>query len=513
MKNIIFKILILSSVLFAFNCEKYLTEEPQTDFYNDQIFSSEDAVESAVTGMYIQFSSFDYHGSGVPNLLLPMSGKFWSSQNANVDATSLNCTPSNINLNKLWAGMYRTINTCNVVIANLENSTVDLTNKDSSLGQAYLLRAITYFDMVRLWGGVPLKTEPSTSNTLFIPRNTREEVYNLVIADLELAKQYLPNIGEYNGSRPAKPVANAYLAKVYMTLATLDGTNDMAMWQNAYNEAIQVYGQYALVPTYQELFDVNNENSSESMFEIQYTINGGTRSSDLIRMFNPNGIYANLNTFGRIRPNKEVFDQHVNQYTEQDPRVDVTFYYGSYTKANGSNQNLYPTITNNNNGFACIKKYTDPYYNGTTTERNFFKLRYADVLLMLAEITNELNGPTSEAYGYVNEVLARARTKPDGSQAAQPADWSGLSQEAFRARIMRERQFELLAEGHSWFDTRRRGYEYFLQEVIETHNNQPNLGNKDYIYPVSVKNMLMPIPSDEINNNYVISEADQNPGY
>lgn len=510
MKNNIFKLLLVSCLIFTNSCEDYLTEEPVTDFFTEQIFTSESAVEAAVAGMYIQFSSFDYHGSGVLNLILPMSGKFWSSQGANVDATSLNCTPSNINLNKLWTGMYSTINTCNVVIDNLKSSTAVLSNRDVSIGQAYLLRAITYFDLVRLWGGVPIKTSSAAVDDLNTPRSAKEDIYELIISDFELAKQLLFEPGEYNAARPSKYVANAFLAKVYMQLAGEDGGNP-SLWQSAYNEAIQIYGQYALVPTYTELFDIDNENSTESMFEIQYTTEGGTRSSDAIRMFNPNGIYANLNTFGRIRPNKEVFDQHINQYSEVDPRLDATFYFGSYIKANGASQNLYPTITDNNNGFACIEKYTDPSYNGTTSARNFFRLRYADVLLMLAEIENELNGP-GNAYQYVNEVLARARNTSDGI-VAEPADWIGMSPDEFRSRIMRERQFELLGEGHEWYDTRRRGYEYFLEEVIETHNTQSNLGNKDYIYPVSVKNMLMPIPSLEINSNQAISQADQNPGY
>lgn len=515
MKINIYKTLFAALIILNLGCEDYLNEEPITDYYTDQVFETESAVESAVVGMYIQFASFDYHGSGWLNLMMPMSGKFWSSQNANVDATSLNCTPSNINLNQLWSGMYSTINTCNVVIQNLNNSTAELNNRDVALGQAYLLRAITYFDLVRLWGGVPIKTAPSTSDSLNTPRSSKEAVYELIIADFQLAKNLLPEVGEYDITRPAKYVANAYLAKVYMQLAGEDNGN-VALWQNAYDEAIQAFGNYALMPTYADLFDISNENSSESMFEIQYTTVGGRRSSDAIRMFNPNGVFQNLNTFGRIRPNKEVFDQHVNQYTEEDPRVDVTFYFGSYERYNNQgnlvNQNLYPTITNNNNGFACIKKYTDPSYNGTTTNRNYFKLRYADVLLMLAEIENELNGP-GNAYQYVNQVLARARTRPDGTQAAQPADWSGMNQEQFRERVLRERQYELLAEGHSWFDTRRKGYEYFLDEVITNHNNQPNLGNRDYIYPISVKNMLLPIPSDEINSNEAISEANQNPGY
>ena len=88
-----------------------------------------------------------------------------------------------------------------------------------------------------------------------------------------------------------------------------------------------------------------------------------------------------------------------------------------------------------------------------------------------------------------------------------------MTQEDFRTRIMRERQYELLGENHEWFDTRRRGYQYFLEEVIETHNNFPNLGNRDFRYPVSVKNMLLPIPSTELSTNTEISQADQNPGY
>jgi hypothetical protein len=514
MKNKIFKLSTIVVLVFAFGCEDYLTEEPITDFFTEEIFTTEDAVESAVTGMYINFASFEYHGSGYLNLVYPMSGKFWSSQAANIDATGLNCTPSNINLNQLWSGMYSAINACNVVIANLDASDAELNNKDFAYGQAYLLRAITYFDMVRFWGGVPIKTTPASVDDLNTSRSSKDEVYDLIISDLQQAKNLLPNVGEYNLSRPSNLVANTYLAKVYMQLAGEDGGNP-SLWQSAYNELIQVYGQYALVPTYADLFDLGNENNSESMFEIQYTLQGGRRTSDAIRLFNPNGIFQNLNTFGRIRPNKEVFDQHVNQYTEEDPRVDATFYYGSYQRFNNQgnlvNQNLYPTITNNNNGYTCVKKYTDPSYNGTTTERNFYKLRYADVLLMLAEIENELNGP-SNAYQYVNEVLARARNTANGV-VAQPADWSGLSQDEFRIRILRERQYEMLGEGHEWFDTRRRGYEYFLEEVIENHNNQPNFGNVDYIYPISVKNMLMPIPSDEINSNQSISEADQNPGY
>ncbi len=506
MKNYIKIIGLFTLTILFVSCSDFLEEDVETFFTEDQVFSTEDGLEAAVNGIYQSFSAGAYHGSSIHGLVAPVSGKFYSNQGASQDATSLNCLPNNTWITRLWPQMYATINVSNTLISNIQNS--ELANRDIALGQAYFIRAITYFDLVRYFGGVPLITEPVTIEELNFPRNTKEAVYTQIITDLELAKQLLPEPGEYFPDRPVKTAANAILAKVYLTQAS--ETNDMALWQLAYNEAIQVYGQYSLVPTYAELFDPSIENTSESIFEIQYAANGAVRNSDVIRMYTPKELY-NYTTFGRVRPNKEVYDQHVNQYPN-DPRIDVTFLADSYTKVSGANVNLYPTQINGNDGFTVLKKYLEPDFNGTATNRNFLKLRYADVLLMLAEITNELNGPTAEAYGYVNEVLARARNTVAGP-TTEPADFTGLSQDEFRTRIMRERQYEMLGENHEWFDTRRRGYEYFLEEVIEAHNNFPNLGNKDFTYPVSVKNMLLPIPSTEISNNSEISQADQNPGY
>jgi hypothetical protein len=317
----------------------------------------------------------------------------------------------------------------------------------------------------------------------------------------------LPNPGEFLSDRPVKTAANMFLAKVYMTIA--GETNNMSMWQVAYDEAIAVFGQYSLAPIFSDLYDPANENTPEAIFEIQYGANGSVRNSDIIRSYTLQDFY-DYPTFGRVRPNKEVYEQHVDQYPG-DPRIDATFLFDSYARVDGSTQNIYPIQVNGTNGYTGLKKYLEPDFNGSTTDRNMMKLRYADLLLMLAEIENELNGP-GNAYQYVNEVLARARNTANGP-VIEPADWSGMDQDMFRTRILRERQYELLGENHEWFDTRRRGYEYFLEEVIETHNNFPNLGNRDLIYPVSVKNMLLPIPSTELSNNTEISQADQNPGY
>ncbi|MDG5490082.1 RagB/SusD family nutrient uptake outer membrane protein [Psychroserpens sp. SPM9] len=506
MKKYIAIIGIVTFCLTYVGCDDYLEEDYETFFEEEQVFSTEQGVETAINGLYKSYSGPGYHGSSIHTFIAPVSGKFFSNQGASEDATSLNTLPNNTWLTRMWPQMYATINVANTIIFNMEDS--ELPNRDITLGQAYFIRAATYFDLVRYFGGVPIKTLPANIDSLNTGRSSKEDVYSLVISDFEKAKLMLPSPGEYLSDRPVKTAANMFLAKVYMTLA--GENNDMAMWQAAYDEAIQVYGQYSLVPVFESLYDPSNENTSEAVFEIQYGANGAERNSDIIRTYTLQDFF-DYPTFGRVRPNKEVYDQHANQYPG-DPRIEATFIYDSYTKVNGSTQNLYPIQINGNNGYTGLKKYLDPSFNGSTTSRNMLKMRYADLLLMLAEIENELNGP-SNAYQYVNEVLTRARTQADGTQAAEPADWSGMAQDEFRNRIMRERQYELLGENHEWFDTRRRGYEYFLEEVIETHNNFSNLGNRDYIYPVSVKNMLLPIPSTELSNNTEISQADQNPGY
>ncbi|MGL2987097.1 RagB/SusD family nutrient uptake outer membrane protein [Flavobacterium sp. RSSA_27] len=517
MKNIYaIKVFILLCLPFLItSCDDSL-DEKVTTFYNaEQVFSTEAGIETAVNGMYASMASPGYYGSGIHGLINPVSGRFYSNQTASNDATSLNCTPENTYLPRLWSDSYTAINVINNLIYNIENNNVDLKNEDVALGQAHFLRGVAYFDLVRYFGGIPLRITPTNNSNYNLAKSSRQEVYAQIIKDFEIAKAKLPE-NEYFKGRPRKWAAYGYLAKVYMTLAGADG-GDATNWQKAYDELLPVIGKYNLTPTYAELFKPGNENTVESIFEIQYTNLGSERNSDVIRLYTPsNSTYVapTVTTFGRIRPNKEVFDSHVTKYPG-DPRIEATFIYDSYPRYPSGTQKIYPAQKTGNFSYAYIKKWLEPTYNGTTTIRNSIVFRYADVLLMMAEIENELRGP-SAAYAFVNKVLERARdTNGDGiSDAVQPANWSGLDQATFRTRILKERQYELLSEGQDWFDTRRRGYQYFLSEIVYNHNNYaPNILNKEFIYPVSVKNMLLPIPSVELSGNHAMSFADQNPGY
>jgi starch-binding outer membrane protein, SusD/RagB family len=475
--------LVLGFVLVS--CDDFLDQQPITEYNNEQLFATEEGAETVLNGLYARMAGPGYYGSSWHGMVNPHSGRFFSNQAVTADATGLNCSTSNRWLEDLWPAMYSTIEQANIVIANMENSS--LSNKDVVLGQAYLIRGMVYFDLVRLFGGVPIKNAPTALENMNKPKSTKAEVYDLILSDLEQAKALLPeDFTNYRNDRPLKWAAYGYKAKVYMQLAGEDGGNS-ALWQNAYDEAIQVYNKYSLNSNYGSIFLSTGwlENTPEAIFELQYDHFGNIRNSDRIRMYTPSNSAYNIgfNTFGWVRPNKEIYDQHNTQYPG-DPRIAATFVWGSYPKAAGGNQNIYPTTRNGANGFAVIKKWFDPSYNGTTTAKNYTLFRYADLLLMLAEIENELNGPDN-AYQYVNQVLTRARN------SATPT------------------------EGQDWFDTRRRGFNYFLNNTIIPHNSHStiNVGNADYLYPTTDRAMLLPILNREIANNNNMSPSDQNPGY
>ncbi len=531
-----------------------LTDIPKNAYTANQIFSTPEGVETAVNGMYFDLQAFDYYGARFHLLVWPHSGKYHSNQTASQDATSLMLQNTNSNLDKLWAGMYKTINTVNVVIRHLKKSTVS--NRDFAIGQAYFLRGLTYFNLVRLFGEVPLRTVPTTVNDLNIPKSSKEQIISQVLKDFTKAKRLLPDRGEYLPGRPLKYAANAYLAITYMWIAgreqddaqylneeMLHTEQILNFWEAAKKEldTVILKGGYSLTPRFEMLFNEGSENTSESIFELQYGHTGAVKSSALIRdvsLKNSELIPLGTQAFGRVNPNKEMFSDHVIQYSGKkyknfefipagkssnklklndaiaDPRIKRTYLFNGYVQTtNQKNKNLFPVVSGKSRwAHVFLNKYPDHTYNSTTQSRNFILLRYADILLRRAEVENELTGPT-KAFSYVNKVLARARTVANG-YTKYPADWSIKEcpdKKTFRARIMKEREFELNGEGHEWFDMRRRGLRPFIEQV-KHHNRavkfyKSNGGGSagDFIYHHPETQMLMPIPLSETSANSLIN--------
>lgn len=506
----LYKLFLVITILVAVTSCKL--EEDSPYLQKEDILASPGGAREALNGVLASMASFNYYGADLHHLTDFTSGFFVSGKASDrQNIAQLSPQTDQNYVTNVWRQSYISIERANFIIDGMDENNPDDEMKNV-LGTAYFLRSVLYFNLVRLYGGVPLRTKPTGPDNINLPRAAVDDVYNQIISDANKAKELMLDQGSQPVGYPSKLAASMLLAKVYMQLAgNNDGTDPN--WQKAYDEAIQVYGQYTLVPNYYDLFmdPATANNSSESIFEIQYNVE---HSSRLFKLFTPSNAFAGK-AWQRIRPNPETIRDHMNKYAD-DPRIGMTF-ISQYHKYGGNfDIKVYPTNPNRggfNKGFPFLYKYfvKDPDQTMTDSNMNFVVFRYADLLLMLAEIENELNGPAN-AYQYVNEVLTRARNSASPA-ATEPADWSGLTKDEFREAIMKEYQFELLGEGHDWFNNHRRGYQWFKTHIIDNHNSFTPWKPYDLTYPDNDRVMLIPIPSKEISSNESLTNADQNPGY
>ncbi len=391
--------------------------------------------------------------------------------------------------NSLWTGLAQ----CNILIQALEGH--DLAKgsiKERSLGEAYFLRAHYYYILVRLYGGVPLRTAPyNPGESTAIARASKEEVYEQIISDTKKAVEMLPAKSELdndNVGRACKDAALTQLADVYLTLASDNKSN----YQNVVDLCDQVtaLGYDLTKCNYADNFDATINNGKESIFEVQFDGNTeydfwsaysqanwgstfmGPRNSDFVA----GGYGWNLPTA-----------EFVNQYENGDLRKDVTILYEGCPNFDGKTYKKSYSTTGYNVRKFLVPKSISPEYN--TNPANFVVYRYADVLLKKAEALNEL-GKTDEAAVPLNIVRTRAGLP----------NVSGLSQEEMREKIIHERRIELAFEGHRWFDMiRLDGGDYavnFLKSIGKTL--------------ITKNRLLFPIPQVEMDANPLMT---QNPGY
>lgn len=419
----------------------------------------------------------------------------------------------NVDNQNTWVGLYRIVSRANAAI---ENSIYDIDSDDSSqlrindvAGHAYFSRAYSYFSLTRLWGDIPVWTTLTTYDDIHRAKTPSKEVYNQIIEDAKQAKSLL------NGSAgvgfPKAHAAKMLLAKVYMLLATNPELQDASLsemdyWNLAYAEARDIYmsGDYSLETDYASLFDGTNENSDESIFELQNSQDA--TNSQMSRNYTP-WRYKAGQAFGWFSVSASVYDYHVAHYPS-DPRLDAT-YISDYTQrcggcdTEGNPHRTYPTNSSRSsfgNAHPYLFKHAekDRTHTNQFNSQNLIIYRYADLLLMLAEISNELEN--GEGLGYVTEVLKRSDQIPHAGYL--------VDKESFRDAIMDEYRFELLGEGLDSYNNRRRGYAYFLENTINRHNNNPNFkASVDVLLnDVESEVMLLETPLLEINNNELLND-------
>ena len=516
--NTIFKYCLAATLaLSAFSCKKSLDldiENPnridESNFWKTET--------DAIQGINAVYGNF-YRNGGPYSRWLPYymdvrsdDGYSTSPWNELRSISALNITQYSFEVNyDTWGHHWRGIYRANQVIQNVPAISMNDNLKARIIGEAKFLRAVTYYNLVTIWGKIPLILQPS--NPADKPfQATEAEVWTQIEKDLTEAAEALPlaYTGEEVG-RATKGAAYGYLGRAHM---------QQKEWQpaaTAFEWLISGAGmsQYDLVTNYSDNFRHTTENNKESVFEVQFKMrpeNGGddgpTSNVGTSRapFFAPPG-----HGFNDANMHRWVVHEFLKENATggtRDPRLAITALYDSsdvrgpdFTLVYGSTFTS-KNYDNNIKNRVWYRKYLDDYFRINEFEVfnspiNFRALRFADVLLMYAEALNNLNR-TVEAYAHVDRVRLRAGLPR--LSVTRP----GMTGPQFQAQLEHERITELTGESVRWNDLARWGYfdDAAKLAVLKARDNEFN----NFIIG---RNKFMPIPQAEldINPNLIQNEG------
>ena len=483
-------LIILAAIITLSSCKKFLEEEPKNVVAVTNYYQNENDAIAAVNAIYSYLNSTSTGSTaGVYHSTFWVIAGCASDEmiNKNVfqpdidQISKFSTTPNASSLEETWMMHYKAITLANIAIARIPAIEMDPTLRTRLINEAHFLRGLLYFDMVRLFGSIPLVLEEQ--EPLTPPAASVEDIYTQIIADLtaaeDLPDSYTPGDGR---GRATKGAAKSILAKVYLTQQN---------WQACADKCKEVINsnQYALWDDFADVFKLSSRGGKEAIFSVGFGDAGGAISFWEVGQFNVRLLPPALsvdgveNAQGWQVPTQNLY----NDYDAQDRRRDVTYITQVYNP-DGTITTIDP----------YIRKYWDstaePKGNGSAND--YPVIRYADVLLMYAEAENEL-GNTPEALTYINMIRKRARWDGNIERSTTP-DYVGLSQTDFRAAVLNERRLEFVAEGQRWFDLVR-------TKTLETLVPIAKPG----ITP-QAKHNLFPIPQRELDLN---PNLKQNTGY
>lgn len=503
-KKSLFLILTLGLLVGCIE-DEFLDIANENELNADNFYTRVENFDMALNAVYSAVKSLDLYGQNfyVETLLaLPHESDYWNAQSRN------EVTPTDGNVYIAWRGWYRVVARANDVIENAPRyveqhspTAAQREELDKIVAQAHFLRGFAYFHLVRLWGestyakdntrlAVPLILKvASTRADMMQPRATVAAVYAQIIRDLEAAETKLPATWDANNiARANKFAAKGFLGKVYLYM------EDYSKARTYFEELINT-SRYSLVPhsRYLDLFQGKNEFSSESIFELNYTID---MQQNIWENGLGSGIALSLAPPGRGWSNVTPHGVNIFRFGD-DPRLQIATYDPSDLVATVDGTMEPAGKSEFNFTGHSFRKYVPQDYTVYSTNRNsgtnIIIMRLADVYLMYAEVLNKLGNDT-DALEYVNKVRRRAYGfSPNNPQ--QEVDLSGLTGNQLRDAIREERFKELFAEGHRWYDIVRWGI--VEEEVLKYNDMRVTQGpilfhEKDYYYP---------IPQQEVDNN------------
>lgn len=411
--------------------------------------------------------------------------------------------------NAMWRGWYRTIHRANVVIsAATDVEGISPALRDRLVGEARFLRAWAYYELGTFFGGVPIYTEFVQSVNGAVGRSTQSEVYALAKGDVSFSEGVLPDSYDAaNQGRATKAAAQMLHARILLQEGDYAGAKVQL-------EKIVNSGNYRLVDNYLDITNEEGEFNAESIFEVVYSPSGGAYNwggdSDGNRVAEETVRTQEYSAIGwrNVIPSNKILNTY--EFVEKgdaktDPRYDMSYWLEGDLFNNGNSVMTASRVQGNSsivNGveqkvswqkYSILYKLDAGYAQSAINQRI---MRYADVLLLLAECENEL-GNSARALSLVNQVRAR----PSVDMPPLPtANIPTGSQEQLRQAIQRERYVELAGEQVRNFD-------------IVRWRKHGKLATEPLSYFIANKHELLPIPQTEIDNNPNLTQADQNPGY
>ncbi len=462
----IIKTIFFAAILFSgASCEEFLSVEPKSSWVKEAFYQNEDEVQMGLAGIYSYLGLDDTYGQVISSMFEAGTDEVLYNRNNNNWAIGLyNHTPADANIRKAWLALYQGVDAANNFIAKVPDTRgIDETKRKVYLGEAYFLRALFYFDLVRWWGEVPLRIKPTSSiDDNDMVAASLADVYTQIISDFTFASQNLPHAKDQpEPGHASKMAAHGMLARVYLTMAGYP-LQKTEMYAKAAEQCDIVIsdGWHQLNPSYKQVFlnyITNKYDRSESMFEIEFSMmrDQGIREDGRIGQINGVQFYYNptqTEPFAYAMLQNSVKLKKI--YAAEDERNDwnnagfICNAAGNISKVTNDvliwpgkfrrwEPVTYGKIPDGVGSYRVLEGTPTPDKNFTGI--NFPLLRYADILLMKAECENEINGP-GNAFQYLDEVRVRA-----GLAGINQATVN--SKELFRKELRNERMREFCFEG------------------------------------------------------------------
>ncbi|GAB3167500.1 RagB/SusD family nutrient uptake outer membrane protein [Telluribacter humicola] len=473
MKKIIILAGLIGLSVTSCNTDKFLTVVPETLLSSATFFTKEADFQQAVNAAYVPLRAMyneaawaleEMHSDNTYYARNVLFGAVENTENvADFAVPSANGVTANTIVLNIFRLNYQIIARTNQVLSVIDNVEFGAESKSNLKGQALFLRGFAYFELVRLFGKVPMHLQPVPNREeAAAPLATTEELYAQVEKDLSEAAKLLPPKSKQEAGRVTSGAAKTALANLYMI---------QKKWAEAEKLLMEIVnsGEYALMPDYNDAFSTTggNKNNKESIFEIQYMEGAAGYNGNQIYRFVPSPITAEelKPITGTSNPqaisgenNNVPTPDLIAAYEPGDKRKDISIGFVTLSQSLRDNK-VYP----------YIKKYARTHSLHGNTGQNWPVYRYSEVLLFLAEALNE-QGKTSEAATYLNQVRTRA------GLAATTAS----SQADMRKAIMQERRVELAFENKRWFDLVRTG---MVNEVISAYGARIKANPQAYYFP------------------------------